>query len=87
MPEKGWAILTVRIATAMKVKELARRRGMTVDEYINALIKSPTGAPHGVDWTTCNICGAKVKSVNLPTHKARVHPSTRLTSQQPANKP
>jgi len=44
---------------------------MTVDEYVNALIKGPVAAPHGA---TCNICGAKVKSLNLPDHKARVHP-------------
>jgi len=74
MPEKGWAILTVRVATALKVKGLARGRGMTVDEYINALIKGPVAAPHGAEWATCNICGARVKSLNLPDHKARVHP-------------
>jgi len=40
MPEKGWAIPTVRVATAMKVKEMACRMGTTVDAYINALIES-----------------------------------------------
>jgi hypothetical protein len=38
MPEKGWSILTVRTATAKKVKELARRGSVTVDEYINVLM-------------------------------------------------
>lgn len=40
MPEKGWAIVTVRVDTATITKELAHRMGMTVDEYINVLIKS-----------------------------------------------
>jgi hypothetical protein len=70
MPEKGWSILTVRTATAKKVKELARRGGVTVDEYINALMGPTTHA----EWTTCKLCGAKVKSTNLPDHTAKVHP-------------
>ena len=43
MPEKGWSILTVRAGTAKKVKELARGRGATVDQYINALMKTGFG--------------------------------------------
>ena len=74
MPEKGWAILTVRAATAMKVKDLAHMRGITVDEYINSLIKGSMNMHHQAEWVTCNVCGARVKFVNLPDHKARVHP-------------
>jgi hypothetical protein len=71
MPEKGWSILTVRTATAKKVKELARRGSVTVDEYINVLMGPTTRA----EWTTCKLCGAKVKSTNLPDHTAKeVHP-------------
>lgn len=67
MPEKGWSILTVRTATAKRVKELARREGATVDEYINALMGPAT---HAV-WTSCKLCGIKVKSTNLPDHLAK----------------
>ena len=70
MPGKGWSILTVRTATAKRVKELAHERGIPVDEYINTLMKL---AAHS-GWTVCNVCGAKVKSVNLPDHIAKVHP-------------
>ena len=70
MPEKGWSILTVRTATAKRVKELAHRRGISVDEYINNIMKL---AAHP-EWTVCNLCGAKVKSINLPDYKAKIHP-------------
>ena len=66
MPEKGWSILTVRTATAKRVKELARGGGVTVDEYINALMNA--------EWTTCKLRGVKVKSTNLSDHTAKVHP-------------
>ncbi len=70
MPEKGWSILTVRAATAKRVKELAHRGGATVDEYINALMDPTTRT----EWTICKLCGAKIKSSNLPDHTAKVHP-------------
>ena len=70
MPEKGWSILTVRIATAKRVKELAHGGGVTVDEYINALMNPTTRA----EWMICKLCGVKVKSTNLPDHTAKVHP-------------
>ena len=63
-------ILTVRTATAKRVKELAHRRGVTVDEYMNAIMHTTTHA----ERTTCKLCGAKVKSTNLPDHIAKVHP-------------
>ena len=50
---EGWAILTVREATARKVKELAHRKGLTVDEFINELM-SPSGK---ASWSTCPMCG------------------------------
>ena len=53
-----------------EVKELAHRRGISVDEYINNIMKL---AAHP-EWTVCNLCGAKVKSINLPDYKAKIHP-------------
>jgi hypothetical protein len=73
MPEKGWAILTVREATARRVKEFAHSRGLTVDELINQLL-NPSGMG---GWSTCQLCGAKVKSKNLREHMARVHPKAK----------
>lgn len=37
---RGWAILTVREATARRVKKFAHSRGLTVDELINQLLNS-----------------------------------------------
>lgn len=37
MPEKGWAILTIREKTAGRMKEAARKRDLTVDELVNEL--------------------------------------------------
>jgi len=70
MPEKGWSILTVKDGTARRVKETAHARGLTVDELINELI-SPSRKG---GWSTCSLCGAKVKSKNLKEHMAKVHP-------------
>ena len=39
MPEKGWYSLTVRKETALRVRELARNRGLTVDGLINELMR------------------------------------------------
>jgi len=72
MPEKGWSILTVRTVTAKRVKELAHGRGVSVDEYINSLMKH-SARP---EWTICSLCEANVKSVNLLDHIANVHPGT-----------
>ena len=70
MPEKGWSILTVRAPTAKKVKELAHGKSITVDEYMNALTNPAAHA----EWAICKLCGAKVRFINLPDHKAKVHP-------------
>lgn len=80
MPEKGWAILTVREGTARRIKELAHSKGLTIDEFINELI-NPEGR---AGWSACSICGAKIKSRNLSQHILRVHPRSaiKLTSQR-----
>ena len=72
MPEKGWYSLTVREETAVRVREPARNRGLTVDEFINELMRP---ASKGV-WATCTICGARVKDGNLAGHVVKVHPKT-----------
>ena len=74
MPEKGWYSLTVRKETALRVRELARNKGLTVDELINGLMR-PTSK--GV-WSTCTVCGARVKAGNLSGHMAKVHPKAVL---------
>ena len=70
MPEKGWYSLTVRKETAMRVRELAKERGLTVDELMNELMRPSS---KGV-WSTCVVCGARVKAGNMARHMARVHP-------------
>ena len=39
MPEKGWYSLTIRKETALRVRELAKNKGLTVDELINDFMK------------------------------------------------
>jgi hypothetical protein len=72
MPEKGWYSLTVRKETALRVRELAENNGLTVDELINMLMKP---ASKGV-WSTCTLCGVRVKAGNMVRHVAQVHPRT-----------
>ena len=72
MPEKGWYSLTVRKETALRVRELARNKGLTVDELINMLMKL---ALKGL-WSTCTLCGARVKAGNMVRHMVKVHPKT-----------
>ena len=70
MPEKGWYSLTVRANTARMVRELAKAKGLTVDEFLNELI-APT---RGSEWLTCSLCGVKVKAINMASHMAKMHP-------------
>ena len=72
MPEKGWYSLTIRKETALKVRERAKNEGLTVDELINMLMR-PTSKG---DWSTCTLCGVRVKAGNMVNHMARVHPKT-----------
>ena len=39
MPEKSLYSLTVKKETALKVRELAKNRGLTVGEFINELMR------------------------------------------------
>ena len=76
MPEKGWSVLTVRESTALKIKGLAKARGVTVDGVVSQLLTNPSGprpSPSG-EWSVCERCGSKVKTKNLHEHIAKVHP-------------
>ena len=79
MPERGWSILTVRECTAKKVKELARKRELTVDEFLNELM-NPSSKE---GWSTCRLCGVKVKSKNLHEHMVNVHPESATDAKNP----
>jgi len=70
MPERGWYSLTVRNETAEKVRELAKSRNLTVDELINDLMRSTSKG----FWSTCTVCGARVKNEHLARHMAKAHP-------------
>ena len=72
MPEKGWYSLTVRNETATRVRELARERSLTVDELLNELM----GPSSKEGWSTCTVCGARIKAGNMARHMAKVHPRT-----------
>jgi hypothetical protein len=72
MPEKGGYSFKIRKETALKVRELAKNKGLTVDGLINMLMK-PT--LKGV-WSTCALCGVRVKAGNMVNHIARDHPKT-----------
>jgi hypothetical protein len=72
MPEKGWYSLTVRKETAVRVRGLAKDRGLTVDELMNELMRPPS---KGV-WSTCKVCGVRVKAGNMARHMAKVPPRT-----------
>jgi hypothetical protein len=72
MPEKGWYSLTIRKETALKVRELAKNKNVTVDEFINELMK-PTSK--GV-WSRCTICRVKMKTENMEKHVKRAHPKS-----------
>ncbi len=72
MPEKGWYSLTIRKKTALKVRELAKNKNLTVDELINELMKLTS---KGI-WSTCTMCGVRVKAGNMVNHMSGVHPKS-----------
>ena len=72
MPEKGWYSLTIRKETALRVRELAKNKGLTVDELINEFMKPVS---YGI-WSTCTLCGVRVKAGNMVKHMTRVHPKS-----------
>lgn len=67
MPEKGWYSLTVRANAARMISELAKAKGLTVDEFLNELVATSGG------WLTCSVCGVKIKAENMANHMAKVH--------------
>ncbi|MGH9920933.1 MAG: hypothetical protein ACRD6W_18950 [Nitrososphaerales archaeon] len=76
MPEKGWSVLTVRESTALKIKGLAKARGVTVDDVVSQLLTSPSAPMPSPsrEWSVCGTCGSKVKTKNLHEHITKVHP-------------
>ena len=68
MPEKGWYSLTIRKETALKVRELAKNKYLTVDEFMKPTSKRV--------WSTCTLCGVRVKAGNMVNHMSRDHPKT-----------
>jgi len=68
MPEKGWYSLTVRFSTAKMIRELARTRGLTVDELLNEQTSI-----QNKEWLVCSLCGVKVKTTNMSNHMAKMH--------------
>jgi len=53
----------------VRVIEPARDMDLTVDELINELMK-----PISKDvWSSCTLCGARVKAGNMARHMAKVH--------------
>jgi transcription initiation factor IIE alpha subunit len=69
MPEKGWYSLTVRFSTTKMIRELARTRGLTVDELLNKQTSI-----QNKEWLVCSLCGVKVKTTNMSNHMAKMHP-------------
>ncbi|MFH0850912.1 MAG: hypothetical protein V1924_08250 [Candidatus Bathyarchaeota archaeon] len=72
MPERGWYSLTVRKETAEKVREIAKNRDLTVDEFINELMRQTSKG----FCSTCTVCGARGKDGNMARHMAKAHPKT-----------
>jgi hypothetical protein len=72
MPKKGWYSLTIRKETALKVRELAKNKDLTVDALINMLMK-PTSK--GI-WLTCTMCEVRVNAGDMVNYMSRVHPKS-----------
>ena len=79
MPEKGWSNITVREATAKKIKQIAHDQHLTIDELLNKLIGNVhvSKSLPSSEWINCYLCGIRLKFKNLPDHLERAHPSLR----------
>jgi len=71
MARKGW--------TALTIKELAKKEGSTVNDYLERIIAILPEIKPNVDekWVTCDLCGVKIKTRNMSGHMAKVHPRSR----------
>jgi len=85
MPEKGWSVLTVREATALKIRGLAKAQGLTADEAINQILTSSSGPKlfSTGQWSVCETCGSKVKTKNMQDHMDKVHPAELTVKARP----
>jgi hypothetical protein len=79
MPEKGWTALTVREHVGIRIKELAKKQGLTVSDYLERIIAVLPEIKPNIDekWVTCDLCGVKLKARNISEHMAKVHPKSR----------
>jgi len=79
MPEKGWTALTVREHVGIKIKELAKNQGLTVNDYLEQTIDILPEIKPNIDkkWVKCDLCGVRIKSRNMSGHMAKVHPKSR----------
>jgi hypothetical protein len=83
MPEKGWTALTVREHVGIRIKELAKKQGLTVSDYLERIIAVLPEIKPNIDekWVTCDLCGVKLKARNMSDHMAKVHPKKVVDSQ------
>jgi hypothetical protein len=81
MPEKGWIALTVRESVGSRIKELARKDGLTVSEYLERVVSGRNAIESAVqgpknateECTACGLCKVQLKTRNLPEHMSRLH--------------
>jgi hypothetical protein len=75
----GWAPVNVRRDLHDRLLDMARGRGLTVDELLRELLSNAgASAPRdrrAAEWASCPRCGARVKAGNLKAHVERVHGS------------
>ena len=76
MPEKGWTALTAREHVGIKIKELAKKQGLTVSDYLESVIAVLPKVKPDENWVTCDLCGVKLKARNMSEHMAKVHPKS-----------
>ena len=73
VPEAGWRAVTVRLDLYERLKAMAEARGLTMDEVLRQLM-SEAEAGRSEAWTTCQLCGARLKASRLERHLERLHP-------------
>lgn len=72
---KGWS--TVREHVGIRIKELAKKLGLTVNDYLESAIGVIYGVKPDEKWITYGLCGVGLKARNLSEHMEKVHPKGR----------